>query len=90
MTQEVKHTLLKHLNLYLHHDRQLDSFDESLPLDSLELDSLDVLELIFDLEQFFAVTIETSRLDNLVTLGDLFTAIEDRRQLNGCQRKRHG
>lgn len=85
MTQEVKGILLKHLNLYLHEDRQLDSFDETRPLDSLELDSLDVLELIFDLEEHFAVTVEANHLDTMTTLGDLLIAFENQRHNTGCQ-----
>jgi acyl carrier protein len=85
MTQEVKGILLKHLNLYLHEDRQLDSFDETRPLDSLELDSLDVLELIFDLEEHFAVTVEANHLDTMTTLGDLLIAFENQGHSTGCQ-----
>ncbi|MEQ8315697.1 MAG: acyl carrier protein [Gammaproteobacteria bacterium] len=83
MTLEVKGILLKHLNLYLHEDRQLDSFDESRLLDSLGLDSLDVLELIFDLEEHFAVTVDANHLDTMKTLGDLLTAFENRQHNTG-------
>lgn len=49
--------------------------DESTELDSFGFDSLSVLDLLFDLEQEFGVTIAPQKMLALDTVGELITLI---------------
>ena len=63
--------------------RQLDLDPASVTMDSrliedLKADSLDVVELIMDLEQEFAVEIPAEELPNVHTVGDIVKYLENR------------
>ncbi len=63
--------------------RQLDLDPASVTMDSrliedLKADSLDVVELIMDLEQYFDVEIPDEELPNVHTVGDIVKYLENR------------
>ena len=63
--------------------RQLDLDPASVTMDSrliedLKADSLDVVELIMDLEQEFGVEIPDEELPNVHTVGDIVKYLENR------------
>lgn len=62
--------------------KQLDVDAESITMDSkliedLKADSLDVVELIMDLEQEFSITIPDEELPNIRTVGDIVAYIKN-------------
>jgi len=51
---------------------------ETTPLESFGVDSLVMIDLIFDLEQEFGVKMRAEELTSLATVGDLLTFLEER------------
>lgn len=45
-------------------------------LESLNLDSLNVLEVVYELENYFGITVEDSSFAAMTTINDLATMIE--------------
>lgn len=76
MTVDVKRTVVETLNDYSEVHYTVDSLDPSLTLEQLKLDSLDVLELIYALEEEFGTELEASELKHLNTVAELVTAFE--------------
>lgn len=76
MTVDVKRTVVKTLNDYSEVQYSVDSLDPSLTLEQLKLDSLDVLELIYALEEEFGTELEASELKRLNTVAELVTIFE--------------
>ncbi len=56
---------------------------EVTSFDSFGLDSLAVLDLIFDLEQEFGVEIEAEEMMGMKTIGDLVTFLDQRTKSDG-------
>lgn len=52
-----------------------DSIDESMKLNELGLDSLDVVELLLKLEEEYDVHFDDVDMSNLATVGDLLNSI---------------
>lgn len=52
------------------------SVDETKSLKDLGLDSLDVVELSFDLEDRFGISLDSEKLANIKTVGELYGEIE--------------
>jgi len=52
--------------------------NEQTPLESFGVDSLVMIDLIFDLEQEFGVKMRAEELTSLATVGDLITFLEAR------------
>ena len=52
------------------------SVDETKTLRDLGLDSLDVVELSFDLEDKFGIILEPEKLPTIKTVADLYAVIE--------------
>lgn len=50
--------------------------DETKSLKELGLDSLDVVELSFDLEDRYGITLEPEKLSAIKTVADLYSVIE--------------
>ena len=44
-------------------------------LDSLNLDSLGVLEVVYELEDYFDITVDDSQLEKLVTVKDMVAMV---------------
>ena len=53
---------------------------ESRLVDDLKADSLDIVELIMNLEQEYDIQVEDDSLEKLVTVGDIVTYIEKAKQ----------
>lgn len=73
MTVDVKRSVVKILNDYSEVQYSVDSLNPSLTLEQLKLDSLDVLELIYALEEEFGTELEASELKHLNTVAELVT-----------------
>lgn len=56
------------------------NFDENTPLQDIAGDSLDLLDLVFRLEENFDVRLEDKELLNIKKLSDLFSLISDKDQ----------
>ncbi len=66
--EEIRELFAKRLNIK--------NVDESKSLRDLGLDSLDVVEMCFDLEDNYGIQFETEELSSFKTVGDLFASIE--------------
>lgn len=49
---------------------------ESSPVDDLEADSLDVIELVMAFEEEFGVKMPDEELENIKTVGDIVSALQ--------------
>jgi len=76
MTVDVKRTVVKILNNYSDVKYAADSLDSSLTLEQLNLDSLDLLEVIYALEEEFGLELEASELKHLDTVAELIALFE--------------
>ncbi len=76
MTVDVKRTVVKILNNYSDVQYAADSLDSSLTLEQLNLDSLDLLEVIYALEEEFGLELEASELKHLDTVAELIALFE--------------
>ena len=76
MTTDVKSTVLKVLNQYSEVPFTEATLDPSLTIEQLKLDSLDILELIYELEEEFGIELDASELKQLTTLADLIKVFE--------------
>ena len=57
----------------------LKEFDESsltMSLDGLKLDSLELIEIVYELEEYFSITINSSALEELGTIADLINVVD--------------
>lgn len=71
--EEIKKTLVQQLNLPAEKVTSSASFREDLGIDSL-----DVVELMFEIEQRFDVVIPDTDIINLVTVGDLINYLAEK------------
>jgi len=78
MTMDVKSTVLKVLNQYSEVQYTSESLDPSITLEQLKLDSLDILELIYGLEEEFGFELEASELRHLNSVAELIQVFEQR------------
>jgi len=61
-----------------HSEADVDITETSELVADLEIDSLAVMEVVADLEDRFEITIDESELQDVVTLGEVVAAIENR------------
>jgi acyl carrier protein len=47
-----------------------------MTLDGLKLDSLELIEIVYELEEYFSITIHSSALEKLVTIADLVNVVD--------------
>ena len=73
---DVKAAVIRSLTKYCETDFKNPEITEDLTLEQLKLDSLDVLELIYELEEEFQLELESSQLRNIETLSQLITVFE--------------
>lgn len=73
---DVKAAVIRALNKYTETNFASSETTEDLTLEQLKLDSLDVLELIYELEEEFQLELESSQLRNIETLSQLITVFE--------------
>jgi len=52
--------------------------DEATAIATIGIDSLAILDLIYDLQQAFAIDLEPEELVHVVTVGDLATSLHER------------
>ncbi|MGL4343239.1 MAG: phosphopantetheine-binding protein [Metamycoplasmataceae bacterium] len=51
------------------------NFDESSKIDSLDLDSLDLIEIVMEIETTFSIKIEDDKLNSIKTISDLLNIV---------------
>ncbi|MEQ8408860.1 MAG: phosphopantetheine-binding protein [Gammaproteobacteria bacterium] len=76
MTTDVKTSVLETLSAHVPEKQTLEALHESQKLDQLALDSLDMIEAVFELEEQFNIVLESHELSTIESIGDLITAIE--------------
>ena len=59
-------------------DRDWDQVDGATTIESLGVDSLSILDLLYDIEQEFGVSVAGSEVVNLRTVGEIETLLKDR------------
>ena len=75
MTTDVRTVVTSKLSAHIASPRLRESIEPSQCLRELELDSLALLETIYDLEEHFDITVDSMELQKLVTVSDLVTVI---------------
>lgn len=78
MTTEVKTSVLRTLSGHVPVNVTQENLSESHKLDQLALDSLDMIEAVFELEEQFNIVLESHELTTLETVGDLINVITER------------
>ena len=78
MTMEVKTRVLNTLSAHVPVNTSLANLSEAHKLEQLALDSLDMIEAIFELEEQFNIILESHELTTLETVGDLIDIISQR------------
>lgn len=68
--QDIKDWLLDNNHLLMYVDIQKESISESTDLQSLFIDSLDLIEIVMDFEHNYNIDFDDDKLDNLNTVGD--------------------
>ena len=76
MTVDVRNQVIKTINQYGELQFDSRSLNESLTLEQLKLDSLDVLELIYELEDQFEIVLDAAELSKIGTIGQLISVFE--------------
>ncbi len=76
MTMDVKAEVIKSLNNYCGITCDVTLLDDNPTLEQLKLDSLDVLELIYELEEKFQIELESAQLKNIETVSQLIALFE--------------
>ena len=73
--QEIKKWLLHNKRLFMYLNIQKEAITFKTELYSLNIDSLDLLEIIIDFEDEFNIKIEEEKLSKLNTVGDFIELI---------------
>ena len=76
MTMDVKNTVLTKLTDHVSEQISSSNIDINASLKELEIDSLAVLQIIFELEEHFSIVIDESELSQIETIGDLICAVD--------------
>ena len=74
MTIDVTDTLINTLNQYSNHTFTHASLDRTLTIKELNLDSLDFLEILYEMEEELDCTIDSESLKKIETVADLAAA----------------
>lgn len=80
MTTEVTNRIINKLAAYCEKHRVVVVVNERTPIQELELDSLALMEVVYELEEEFGVTLESSSLASLHHVSDLAAAIHRSRK----------
>lgn len=84
--QEIKDWLLDINHLLMYVDIQKESISESTDLQSLFIDSLDLLEIVMDFEDKYNIDFNDDKLDNLNTVGDFIDILyKEVNMMNGIE-----
>ena len=76
MTTDVKNAVLAKLADYVPGQIDTSNIDPNSTLNEIGLDSLAVLQIIFELEERLSISIEESELSHVETIADLICAVE--------------
>ena len=79
--QDIKDTLINNNHLLMYVDIQKEAISESTDLQSLFIDSLDLLEIVMDFEDKYNIKFNDDKLDNLDTVGDFIDILY--KEVNG-------
>jgi acyl carrier protein len=77
MTTDVRPIVLEKLADFCGTSINALSLVDSTPLQKLDLDSLATLEIIYELEETFGVTVDTEDLQDILTIGDLVNTLRN-------------
>ena len=80
MTTEVTNRIINKLAAYCEQHHIVVVVTERTPIADLQLDSLALMEVLYELEEEFEVTLETSSLASLHHVSDLVAAIHRSRK----------
>ncbi|MCP3958654.1 MAG: hypothetical protein GY719_12445 [bacterium] len=59
-------------------DRDWDSVDGSTTIESLGIDSLSILDLLYDIDQDFGITLEAAEVIDIGTVGEIAALLRKR------------
>ena len=76
MTMDVKNVVLAKLSEYAPDQINCSSIDINSTLKEMEFDSLALLQIIYELEEHFSITIDESELSRVDTIADLICVID--------------
>ena len=76
MTMEVDVKIISILRERFPHLREFDESSLTMSLDGLKLDSLELIEIVYELEEYFSITIRSSALEKLGTIADLINVVD--------------
>ncbi len=76
MTMDVKNAVLAKLADHVPDQVDCSNIDVYSSLKEMKLDSLAVLQFIYELEEHFSITFEESEMSRLETIADLISAID--------------
>ena len=79
--QDIKDWLIDNNQLLMYVDIQKDAISESTNLQSLFIDSLDLIEIVMDFEHKYDIDFDDDKLDNLYTVGDFIDILY--KEVNG-------
>ena len=77
MTTDVRPIVIEKLADFCGTSINVLSLVDSTPLQNLDLDSLATLEIIYELEEQFGVTMDIEDLQNILTIGDLVNMVRN-------------
>ena len=76
MTMEVDAKIISILRERFPHLREFDESSLTMSLDGLKLDSLELIEIVYELEEYFSIAIHSSALEKLGTIADLINVVD--------------
>lgn len=76
MTMEVNAKIISILRERFPHLKEFDESSLTMTLGRLELDSLELIEIVYELEEYFSITIHPSALEELGTIADLIDVVD--------------
>jgi acyl carrier protein len=76
MTQDVRKVIIESLLKHCEDEGKSLIIDDSTPMTELDLDSLALIELLYELEDEFEVTLDANELPALNHVSDLVSAIQ--------------
>lgn len=81
--QVIKEWLFDNNHLLMYVDIQKEAITEETELHSLYIDSLDLIEIIMDFEDYFKVDIDDDKIDNINTVGQYIDILYN--EVNGIE-----
>jgi acyl carrier protein len=76
MTTEVDAKIISILRERFPHLNEFDESSLAMTLNGLKLDSLELIEIVYELEEYFSITIHSSALEKLGTIVDLVNVVD--------------